>query len=104
MVMKTLLLLLNKNTKTILHFYFGSKDEAIDWWSKFKAAEEWEILYLEERERSSHRYEIECAKFDVCGEIYSKYIICYSKKEALHLKQIIRERNSQYLFYIKKVY
>ena len=104
MVMKTLLLLLNKGTKTILHFYFKSEDEALNWWNNFRSAEEWKILYLKDRGRSSHRYEIECAKFDVCGEIYSKYIICYSKKEALHLKQIIRERNSQYLFYIKKVY
>lgn len=102
--MKTLLLLLNKNTKTILHFYFKNENEAINWWNRFKAAEEWEILYLKERRKSGHRYEIECAKFDVCGEIYSKYIICYSKKETLHLKQIIKERNSQYLFYIKKVY
>lgn len=102
--METLLLLLNKSTKTILHFYFKNENEAINWWSNFKAAEEWEILYLKERGKNGHRYEIECAKFDPCGELYSKYIICYSKKEALYLKQIIRERNSQYLFHIKKLY
>ena len=102
--MKTLLLLLNQDTKTILHFYFKNEDEAINWWNNFKAAKEWEILYLKNREKNGHRYEIECAKFDQRGEIYSKYIICYSKKEALSLKQIIREKNSQYLFYIKKLY
>lgn len=102
--MKTLLLLLNKYTKTILHFYFKNVDEAINWWSNFKAAEEWEVLYLENRGKSGHRYEIECVKFDSCGELYSKYIICYSKKEALSLKQTIREKNPQYLFYIKELY
>ena len=102
--MKTLLLLLNRTTKTILHFYFKNKDEAISWWRIFKVAEEWEILYLKERGKSGHRYEIECAKFDPCGELYSKYIICYSKKETLYLKQIIEKRNSQYLFHIKKLY
>lgn len=103
-IMETLLLLLNKLTKTFLHFYFKNEDEAINWWNSFKAAEEWEMLYLKGRGRSGHRYEMECAKFDPCGELYSKYIVCYSKKEALYLKKILREKNPLYLFYIKRLY
>jgi hypothetical protein len=29
---------------------------------------------------------LEYAKFDECGELYSRYIICFTKKEALYFK------------------
>lgn len=102
--MKTLLLLLNQISKTIFFSYFKDENEAINWWGSFKDAERWDILYLKDRKKGGHRYEIECAKFDPIGELYSTYIICYSKKEALILKKKIEEANPNYIINIKNLY
>jgi len=102
--MRTLLITKNIERKIITTHYFKNEEQALRQWNEWPCKEEWEIVYLKRREKSGHRYGLECAKFDECGELYSKYIICFSKKEALYLKQKIREVNPNYLFNIKKLY
>lgn len=102
--MRTLLITKNIERRIILAHYFKNEEQALRLWSEWPCNEEYEIVYLKEREKSGHRYGLECAKFDECGELYSRYIICFSKKEALYLKQKIKEVNPNYLFDIKKLY
>lgn len=102
--MRTLLITKNIERKIITTHYFKDEEQALRQWNEWACKEEWAIVYLKKREKSGHRYGLEYAKFDECGELYSKYIICFSKKEALYLEQKIREVNSNYLFNIKKLY
>lgn len=90
--------------KIVMSRYFKSKNEAIHWWARFPTSDEWEIIYLEERNPNGHRYELVCAKYDELGTLYSKYIICFSKKEALYLKNKIEKVNQHYIIHIKKLY
>ena len=90
--------------KTIIAKYFNNKDEAIMWWKKFPISDECEIPYLEERIKSGHRYELTYGKYNKTGLLTSKYIICFSKKEALYLKNKIEEIDQQYITKIKKLY
>ena len=96
------MLLKNLRKKIILQGYFKNKYEAVQSWANLPDA--WEILYLEERNRSGHRYELEYSKLDELGNLYSKYIICFSKKEALYLENKIKEATQQYNTQIKKIY
>lgn len=102
--MSVIVLLKNIEKKIILTMYFKNKDEVIDWWSSLPSSEEWEFVYEGERGRSGHRYELKFSKFDECGRLYSRYIICHSKKESLLLKRKINEANSSYIITIKKLY
>lgn len=102
--MKTILLLTHIKKKIILTMYFKSVNQAINWWKNFPCSEEWIIIHEEERKKSGHRYELTYSKFDECGKLYSKYIICYSKKESLVLKRKIKEANPNYIINIKKLY
>lgn len=102
--MRTLLIAKNIERRIITTHYFKNEEQALRQWGECPCREEYEIVYLKERGKSGHRYELECAKFDECGELYSKYIICFSKEEALHLKQKIKQVNPNYLFNIKKLY
>ena len=102
--MKTLLLLKHIEKKIILTMYFKNENQAINWWSNFPCSEEWVIIHKGKRRRSGHRYELTYSKFDECGKLYSKYIICYFKKEALILERKIKEVNSNYITNIKKLY
>lgn len=102
--MKTLAILKNVNSRFITIHYYKNEEEAHSEWGSWPTNLDWELIYLRERRPSGHRYELECAKFDDCGELYPKYIICFSKKEALYLKELIRGVNSNYLFNIKKLY
>lgn len=102
--MKKLLLLKHIESKVIIAMYFKNEDQAINWWSNFVASEEWEIIHEGERTKSSHRWELNYSKFDEEGKLYSKYIICFSKKEATILKQKIRKENPNYITNIKKLY
>lgn len=102
--MRTLLILKNIETKKITHLYYKNKEEALEEWDRWPHNLDWKILCMRDGEKSGHRYELEYAKFDDCGELYSRYIICSSKQEALHLKNKIREFNPDYLFNIKKLY
>lgn len=102
--MNTLMLIKHIEKKIVIAMYFHNKDEAIMWWSKVPMSEECEILYLKERTQNGHRYELLYAKYDEQGVLYSKYIICFSKKEALYLKNIIEKVNRHYIIQIKKLY
>lgn len=84
--------------------YFKNEDKAIEWWSNYPCSEEWEIIHRRERRKTGHRYELMYSKFDEQGELYSKYIICFSKKEAVLLARKIKEANSNYIINIKKLY
>ena len=98
------MLLKHLEKKIIIQRYFKNKNEAIHWWARFPTSDEWEIIYIEERNPRGHRYELVYAKFDEQSNLYSKYIICFSKKEALYLENKIKEVNQQYIIQIKKLY
>lgn len=102
--MKKLLLLKHIETKVIMAMYFKNEEQAHNWWISFLASEEWEIIHEGERTRSGHRWEINYSKFDERGILYTKYIICFSKKEAAILSQKIREGNPNYITNYKKIY
>lgn len=102
--MNTLILLKHLEKKIVISNYFKSEDEAIHWWASFPCSDEWEIIYLKERDPSGHRYGLMYTKFDERGILYSKYIICFSKKEAVILEEKIKEVNSNYIIKIKKLY
>lgn len=102
--MNTLMLLKNLRKKMIIQGYFKNEDEAIRNWAHLPNSDEWEVLYLEERKPRGHRYELEYSMFDELGNLYSKYIICFSKKEALYLENKIKRANQQYITKIKELY
>lgn len=98
------MLIKHNKTKTVLAQYFINEDEAIQWWASYPIADEWEIIYLEDRKPSGHRYALTYVKSDERGVLYSKYIICFSKKEALLLKNKIERINQDYITLIKRLY
>ena len=102
--MNTLMLLRHLEKRIVSAQYFNSEEEAIHWWARLPISDEWEIIYLKEREPSGHRYELTYAKSDERGILYSKYIICFSKEEALYLKYKIERTDSNYITRIKKLY
>ena len=102
--MNTLMLIKHIEKRIVVEQYFKSEDEAIQTWSGLPISEEWEIVYLKERKPSGHRYELICTKLGEQGNLYSKYIICFSKKEALYLKNKIERINQHYIIQIKKLY
>lgn len=102
--MKIILLLRHIEKRIVLTMYFKNDDEAINWQANFPCSEEWIIIYWGERKESGHRYELMYSKFDEQGKLYSKYIICFSKKEAVFLGQRIKEANLNYKIAIKKLY
>lgn len=89
--MKKLLLLKHIETKIIIAMYFKNEKQAYNWKTGFLAAEEWEIIHEGERVKSGHRWEVLYNKFDESGKLYTKYIICFSKKEAVILSQKIKK-------------
>lgn len=102
--MRTIMLLKHIERKAILTMNFRNKDESINWWNNFSHWKEYEIIYEGERKTSGHRYELTYSKFDEQGKLYSKYIICHSKKESLLLKRKINEANPNYILTIKRIY
>lgn len=90
--------------RIVLAQYFNSEDEAIQHWSRLPISDECEIIYLKERKPSGHRYELTFAKYFGLGDQYIKYIICFSKKEALYLKNKIEKIPQHYVIQIKKLY
>lgn len=102
---KVLLLLKHIEKKIIIAMYFKNEEEAYNWWTNFIASEEWEIIHEGKRSsKSGHRWEITYSKFDEQGELYTKYIICFSKNEAVILEQKIKKENPNYITKIKKLY
>lgn len=102
--MNTLMLLKHIETRTVIAQYFNSENEAIWTWCRLPSSDEWEVIYLEERKPSGHRYELTYTKYDEKGILYPKYIICFSKKEALYLKNKIEKINPNYIIQLKKLY
>lgn len=102
--MNTLMLLKHFEKRIVSAQYFKSEDEAIHWWSRLPISDEWEIIYLEERKPSGHRYALTYTKSDERGILYSKYIICFSKEEALYLKNKIERTDSNHIIQIKRLY
>lgn len=102
--MNTLMLIKHIETRIVVAQYFNSEDEAIQTWSGLPLSEDWEVIYLKERNRTGHRYQLTCTKQGQQGNLYSKDIICFSKKEALYLKNKIKRTNQDYITQIKKLY
>lgn len=102
--MKRIVILEHLEKKIILTQYFKNEEQACKWWCNLPCAYEWNIIYEKNREPTGHRYELKYAKYDEDGKLYSKRIICYSKKESLFLKEKINEVNSSYIITIKKLY
>lgn len=95
--MNTLMLIKHIETRTVVALYFNNEDEAIREWSRLPLSEEWEVIYLKERETKGHRYELAYTN-ERMNILYPKYILCFSKKEALYLKNKI-EMNTRTLYY-----
>lgn len=102
--MRTLLLLKHVEKKIVIPMYFKSESKTIDQWSNYSSLDEWEVIHKRENRKAGHRYELTYSKFDEQGELYSRYIICFSKKEAVLLAGKIKEVNSNYITNIKKLY
>lgn len=102
--MNTLMLIKNIKARIVVAQYFKSEEEAIQIGSRIPILNDWEIIYLEERKPTGHRYQLICTKQDEQGNPYSKDIICFSKKEALYLKNKIERINQQYITQIKRLY
>ena len=102
--MNTLMLINHIEKKILLAQYFNNENEAIQWWSRLPVSDECEIIYLKERKPSGHRYELLYAKYGESDVVYSKYVICFSQKEALILKKKIEQINGHYVIQIKRLY
>ena len=102
--MNTLMLFKHIKTRIVEAKYFKSKAKAIQTWSKIPSSGEWEVIYLKERKPSGHRYQLTYTKRGVLGNLDSKDIICFSKEEALYLKNKIEGINQHYIIQIEKLY
>ena len=83
--------------------YFKDEFHALIWLAGSPSGE-WEVIHKGERKECGHRYELMYSKFDEQGKMYSKYTICFSKKEAVLLARKIKEANSNYTTNIKRLY
>lgn len=102
--MNTLMLIKHIKARIVVAQYFKSEEEAIQIAAKIPITGEWETIHIKERKPTGHRYQLTCTKPDVQGNLYSKDIICFSKKEALYLKNKIERINQHYITQIKKLY
>lgn len=102
--MKKLLLLKHIESKVIIAMYFKDEEEALDWWVNFPASEEWDIIHEGERKKSGHRWKLNYNEYDKLKGPYTKYIICFSKKEAVILSQKIKKENPNCVTSYKKLY
>ena len=102
--MKKLLLLKHIGGQTAIALYFKNEDQVCNWWTNLPCPEEFILIYEGDRKRSGHRFGLTYSKFDESGKLCSKYIICFSKKEAVLLEKKIKEINPNYMTNIKKIY
>lgn len=102
--MRKLLLLKHTGGNTAIVLYFRNEDQVRNWWINLPCPEEFILIYEGERKKSGHRFGLTYSKFDEAGKLYSKYIICFSKKEAIFLTKKIKEINPDYITTIKKIY
>ena len=101
--MDTLMLIKHIETKAVVALYFNSEEKAILEWAHLPLSEEWEVIYLKERKPSGHRYELAYTN-ERLNILHPIYILCFSKKEALYLKNKIERINEHYIIQIKKLY
>ena len=101
-VMKKVLVLKQIAARTAIVLFFKDEDQLCDWWIRLPCPQEFDIIYEGNRSRSKHRYELTYSKFDGFGNLYTKYALCYSKREAVYLEEKIKEINSEYITKIKK--
>lgn len=102
--MNTIMLLKHIELRIVVSVYFKSEEKAIWTWSNLSFRDEWEVIYLKERKPSGHRYNLTYTKYGEQGNQYSRDIICFSKKEALYLKNKIERINQRYIIQIQKLY
>lgn len=102
--MNTLMLIKHIEARIVVAQYFKNEDEAIQIGGKIPILNKWEVIYIKERKPTGHRYQLICTKPNEQGNLYSKDIICFSKKEALYLKNKIERINQHYITQIKKLY
>ena len=84
--------------------YFKSREKAIGWWASFPYSKDWEIIHQDRRRDCGLRYELMYSKYSEEGELLSRCIICFSKKEAVILTRKIKEANSNYITNVKRLY
>lgn len=101
--MNTIMLLKHIKLRGVVVLYARSEERAIRKWRDL-FSDEWEVIYLNERKPTGHRYQLNCKKEGEPGNLYSREIICFSKKEALFLKNKIERINQHYSIQIKKLY
>ena len=102
--MRKLLLLKHIEGRVAIVLYFKNEDQDRNWWIKLPCPEEFILIYEGERKKSGHRYELMYSKFDEGGKLYTKHVICFSKKESVFLAKKIKEINSDYITNIIKIY
>lgn len=103
--MKILVLLKYIKGHTIIAMYFKNEEKATEWWINDPYSEDWIVIHGGKRKECGHRYELKYSTFSKEGKMLSKYIICYSKKEAVLLARKMGEANSNYYtINIKRLY
>ena len=102
--MRTLLVFKNIEKKTIKVLYFRNAQKAYSQQDNWPCLQEWKLIYFKNRGKSGHRYELKYARANENGELNSKYIVCFTKKEALYLRSKILEAYPYYQIQIKKIY
>lgn len=102
--MGILLLLKNINGQTAIALNFKNSNQVIRFWVDLPCPEDFITVYEGERKKSGHRYGLTYSKFDESGKLYTKYIICFSKKESVFLAKKIKEINPNYTTQIEKIY
>lgn len=102
--MRKLLLLKHIEGRVAIVLYFKNEEQVYNWWINLPCPEEFILIYEGERARSGHRYELTYSKLDESEKLYTKHVICFSKKEAIFLAKKIKEINPEYTTNIKNIY
>lgn len=100
--MKSLLLLKHIDRRAVI--MFKNEDQVCNWWINLPYPEEFTLIYEGKRKKSGHRYELTYSIFNTTGQLYTKYVFCFSKKESVSLAKKIKEINPNYITEIKKLY
>lgn len=103
-VMRKLLLLKHSGGRTAIVLYFKNENQVRDWWTNLPCPEEFILVCEMEREKSGHRFDLTYSKLDEAGKLYTKHVICFSKRESIILEEKIKEINPNYKTNIKKIY
>lgn len=102
--MEKLLVLKDIYKQTAITLNFRNSNQVTKWWIDQPCPEIFITVHEGERKKNGHRFGLTYSKFDETGRLYSKYFICFSKKEAIFLAEKIKEINPNYTTQIKKIY